>query len=94
MDTVRVCVNEALKAGSLPDSLKCANVRPIYKKEDPFDKRNYRPVNILQVCGRMLYEQASNYFEPFFNENLRVDLGKHVVRNMLYLINFMAKFVR
>ena len=42
----------------------------------------------------MLYEQASNYFEPFFNENLRVDLGKHVVRNMLYLINFMAKFVR
>ena len=33
-----VCVNEALRMGSFPDSLKCANVRPIYKKEDPFDK--------------------------------------------------------
>ena len=38
MDNVTVCVNEALKTGSFPDSLKCANVRPIYKKVDPFDK--------------------------------------------------------
>ena len=39
LDTVTVCVNEALKTGSLPDSLKCENVRRIYKKEDPFDKK-------------------------------------------------------
>ena len=36
--------------GSFPDSLKCANVRPIYKKVDPFDKKNYRPVSILPLC--------------------------------------------
>ena len=33
-----VCVNKALKTGSFPDSLKYANVRPIYKKVDLFDK--------------------------------------------------------
>ena len=38
LDTATVCVNEALKTGSFPDRLKCANVRPIYKKVDPFDK--------------------------------------------------------
>ena len=38
MDTVTVCVNEALKTGSFPDRLKYENVRPIYKKVDPFDK--------------------------------------------------------
>ena len=38
MDTVTVCVNEALKPGFFPDSLKWANVRPIYQKVDPFDK--------------------------------------------------------
>ena len=32
-------VSEILKTGSFPDSLKCANVRPIYKKVDPFDKK-------------------------------------------------------
>ena len=54
------------------DSLKCANVRPIYKKEDPFDKKKYRPVSILpllsKVYERVIYEQTSYYFEPFFNE--------------------------
>ena len=36
LDTVTVCVNETLKTGSIPGSLKCANVRPIYKKSRPF----------------------------------------------------------
>ena len=38
LNTATVCVNKALKMGSFPDSLKCVNVRPIYKKVDPFDK--------------------------------------------------------
>ena len=74
MNTVKVCVNEALTTGSFPDSLKCANVRPIYKKVNPFDKNNYRPVSTLpllsKVYERVIYEQASNYFEPFSNEVL------------------------
>ena len=60
--------------GSFPDSLKCANVRPIYKKVDPFDKKNYRLVSILpllsKVYERVIYEQASSYFEPFFSDIL------------------------
>ena len=68
------CNIRALKTESFPDSLNVANVRPIYKKVDPFDKKNYRPVSILpllsKVYERVIYEQASNYFEPFFNEIL------------------------
>ena len=56
-------------------SLKCANVRPRYKKVEPFDKKTYRPVTTLPLLSkvneiRVIYEQASNYFEPFFNEIL------------------------
>ena len=44
------------------------------QKVNPFDKNNYRPVSILpllsKVYERGIYEQASNFFEPFFNENL------------------------
>ena len=32
LDAVTICAREALKTGSSPDSLKCANGRPIYKK--------------------------------------------------------------
>ena len=69
-----MCVNEALKTGSFPNSLKCSNATPIYKEVDLFDKRNYRPVSILplllKVYERVIYEQASNYFELFFNKIL------------------------
>ena len=93
IDTVTVYVNEALSTRSFPDSLTCANVRPIYKKEDTFDKRNYRPVCILPLLSKVyerliIYEQASNYFKPFFSMKLCVDLEKHkkhIVLNMLYL---------
>ena len=83
-----MCVNEALKTGSFPNSLKCSNATPIYKEVDLFDKRNYRPVSILplllKVYERVIYEQASSYFEPFLMK-LCVDLEKHIVRNLIYL---------
>ena len=86
--TVTVCVNEALKTGSFPDSLKCANVRTIYKKDDPFDKKIYRPVSILlllsKVYERVIYEQTSYYFEPFFNEILCGFRKTHSTQHALF----------
>ena len=38
LGTVTVWVNKALKTGSFLDSLKYANVTPIYKKVDLFDE--------------------------------------------------------
>ena len=74
--------------GSFPDSLKCANVRPIYKKVDPFDKKNYRLVSILpllsKVYERVIYEQVSNYFN-LFSMTFCADIEKHLVDSMLYL---------
>ena len=88
LDTVTSCVNEVLKTGSLPDNLKCANVRPMYKKDDPFDKKNYRPVSILpllsKVYKRVIYEQTSYYFEPFFNETLCGFRKAHSTQHALF----------
>ena len=82
LGTFTVCANEALKTGSFPDSLKCANVRPIYKKDDPFDKKNYRPVNILPLLSK-IYE-TSYYFEPFFNEILCGFRKAHSTQHALF----------
>ena len=45
-----------------------------YTKKDPFDKNNYRPVSTLPLLSkgyeRVMYEQASNYIELFFNNIL------------------------
>ena len=43
------CINKSIKTGCFPDSLKEANITPIFKRDDPLDKSNYRPVSILPL---------------------------------------------
>ena len=49
-----------------------ANVTPVFKKEGPLDKSNYRPVSILplllKVYERVIYDQLSEYSNKFLNE--------------------------
>ena len=57
-----VCVSETLKTGSFPEGIKCANVRPIYKQLNLFDKKNYRLVSVLPLLSkfyeRVIHEQG------------------------------------
>ena len=57
-------INKSVETGYFPDSLKLANVTPVFKKEDPFDKSNYRPVSMCVVSKRHIARNmlCSNYF--------------------------------
>ena len=37
---------------TFPNGLKKADIKPVYKKDDPFDKTNYRPISILPVLSK------------------------------------------
>ena len=54
--------------GTFPEELKSAEVTPLFKKADPFDKVNYRPVSLLshvsKLFERIIFNQVSTYFEP------------------------------
>ena len=39
----------SIEKGIFPDDLKLADVSPIFKKEDSFDKESYVPVSIKQI---------------------------------------------
>ena len=39
---------------TFPNGLKKADIKPVYKKDDPFDKTNYRPISILPVLSKAL----------------------------------------
>ena len=49
-----------------PTAWKYAKVIPLHKKEDPLQKKNYRPVAILsplsKVLEKLVYEQLYSYF--------------------------------
>ena len=59
------CVNKSIETDYFPDSLKLANVAPVFKKEDPLDKSNYRPVSfsplLSKVYEKVIYEKVINY---------------------------------
>ena len=43
------CINESLTNNKLPDISKLSGITPSFKKLDPSDKANYRPVSILPL---------------------------------------------
>ena len=58
--------NLCLNKGEFPEILKIAEVTPIYKKANPFEKDNYRPISILSNISknfdRIMHNQMNNFF--------------------------------
>ena len=43
----------SIRNGTFPEELKLAEVTPLFKKADPFDKVNYRPVILLSHFSKV-----------------------------------------
>ena len=80
--------NKSFTSGEFPDFLKQANVSLIFKKDDPLDKENYRPVSILlllsKVFEKLLYNRLSDYVENIFNVIFRGFRKVHSTQHTLF----------
>ena len=60
-------INHSLRESTFPDELKQSEVIPVYKKLDPLQKENYRPVSLLphisKVFEKVIYKQINNFME-------------------------------
>ena len=58
-------VNLAFKTGEYPQQLKLAKVIPIYKKSDPTNPNNYRPISLLssinKITEKIIYSRLIDY---------------------------------
>ena len=45
--------NETLKTGNFPDKLILADITPVFKKNNPLEKENYRPVSVLLIVSKI-----------------------------------------
>ena len=43
------CVIKCISIKSFPDELKVGDIIPMFKKEDPNNKANYRPISLLHI---------------------------------------------
>ena len=64
---LKIIFETALKSGIYPDKWKKANVVPVHKKESKNILKNYRPISLLPVCGKIfekcIYNSLYFYLE-------------------------------
>ena len=64
--------NEILRAGNFPDRLKLADITPVFKKNNPSEKENYRPVGVLPVVSKIferIMQKQVTVFKQWFDYN-------------------------
>ena len=52
-----------------PEVWKLANVTPIFKKGDKQVTKNYRPISLLPICGKIFEKIIFNNLYPYLNAN-------------------------
>ena len=52
-ETLQQLFNQALTTGEFPSNLKNADVTPVFKKDHPLNKENYRPVTVLPIISKV-----------------------------------------
>ena len=86
-------INQSVDTNTFPDALKLADVVPVYKKEDPLDKKNYRPVSVLpclsKLFERVLLEQINVFFESVSSKYLSCFRKGHCCQSVL--LNLVEK---
>ena len=88
------CINECITQNKFPNELKIVDITPTFKKDDPLDKTNYRPISILptvsKIFGRMLFNQLQRFSNKFLSPLL---CGFRKGRSTQYaLINLLQKW--
>ena len=68
------CINKCISIKSFPDELKVADVIPVFKKEDPNNKANYRLIILLTIISkifeRVIFEQTEKFSEKILSPKL------------------------
>ena len=66
---LELILKEALITGLFPSNRKKGNIVPIHKKGDKQILKNYRPVSLLPICGKIFERLIFNELFNFLLEN-------------------------
>ena len=67
-------LNKMLRTGNFPDKLKLADITPVFKKNNPLEKANYRPVSVLPVVSKIFERIMEKQVTPFTEKLLSLYL--------------------
>ena len=78
--SLALIVNQCLKTGIFPENLKLAKVIPIYKKGDPSDMNNYRPISLLPSISKVIEKVVSKQLTQYLIRNNLINMNQYGFR--------------
>ena len=66
---LQIIYKSCLDRGKFSQEWKKANVVPVHKKNDKQLVRNYRPISLLPICGKIFERILYNFLFNFLNQN-------------------------
>ena len=91
---LKIIFRNILVTSIYPDTWKLANVTPIFKKGDKQSIKNYRPISLLPICGKIFEKIIFNNLYSYLNVNNHITKNQSGFRpddsttnQLLYLVN-------
>jgi len=95
---LQLIFEKILSTSIYPDIWKLANVTPIFKKGDKQSIKNYRPISLLPICGKLLEKLIFNQLYSYLNSNDLITKnqsgfrpGDSTTNQLLYLVDEIHK---
>ena len=91
---LKIIFENMLRTSTYPDLWKLANVTPVFKKNNKQLIKNYRPISLLPICGKIFEKIVFNNLYHYFNVNNLITKNQSGFRpadsttnQLLYLVN-------
>ena len=91
---LKIIFRNILETTSYTDIWKLANVTPVYKKENKQLVKNYRPISLLPICGKIFEKIIFNNLYIYLDGNGLLTKnqsgfrpGDSTINQLLYLVN-------
>ena len=81
------CINFCIEEGLFPSELKNADVIPVYKKDNPSCKENYRPISLYQFFQKYLKRSSMTNLLNFSKISCHLFYAvseRNILHNMLF----------
>ena len=76
-----IIFRNSLQTGIFPSLWKKANIIPIHKKGDKMDIKNYRPISLLPICGKLFERIIYNNLYKYYDSNNILNINQSGFRS-------------
>ena len=90
--------NISLSLSSFPSEWKLANVTPVFKNDSPGILKNYRPISLISIIGKVMERCVYKHIYNFLLENRIISSnqsgftpGDSAINQLLYITNEFGK---